>query len=250
MFPINVKSKYFNLKSNSWQEVEYKIDKKLNLDYSDCSWITIDGEFTGLYPQRDKDVLWTIGSEDKDGNLRVEMLYTFDGDADLSVLKELVLSDKEKYFFYGQMDIAHLYKILGVKIAQPVFDVKVVSKVVRSYTGEHFIDGMMKSLCGVSEELTQKKEMGKSKEFGIHPSEWPAELHQYNVNDVAYLHHLAEKLKTMAKRLDREEVMNSINAALPELAVIYANGYYRDVFIHSYNDTDMASAPIIPRFGK
>ncbi len=249
MLPIEVKSKYFETKTRTWKEIYYKIDKHLSYDYSKSTWVTIDGEFTGLYPQRDKDVLWTIASDDENGNLRIEMLYTFEGDADLSKLKEILQSDKEKYFYYGQMDIAHLYKMTGIKIAQPIFDIKVASKVIRTYTGEHTIDGLMKSLCGVTEELVNKREMGKSKEFGIHPSEWSPELHQYNVNDVAYLKDIAEALKKMAKRLEREDVLNAVHIALPELAVLYANGYYRDVFIHSYNDTDMASAPMLPRFG-
>jgi ribonuclease D len=248
--PLNIKAKYFDIKINSWREIEVKIDKKLNFDYSQCNWFAIDGEFTGLYPVRDRDVLWTIASEDTNGELRAEMIYTFDGDADLELFREIISSDKEKYFYFGQMDMAFLYKLLGVKVAQPVFDVKVVSKAIRSYTGEHYVDGLMKSLYGVTEELTQKKELGKSKEFGIHPSEWPIELHQYNINDVAYLRPLVLKLRKMAQRLDRVEVMNSINAALPELALIYASGYYRNIFDHGYNDTDIASGTIISRFGK
>jgi len=244
---LTTKAKYYDIKNKSWKEIEVKIDKKLNFDYSNSSWFAIDGEFLGLYPGRDKDVLWTIGSEDDNGNLRVEMIYTYEGDADISGLDELLQSDKEKMFFYGQIDLAFLYKLTGKKVAQPIFDVKVCSKVVRSYTGEHNIDGMVKSFAGTMEDIFPKREMGKFKEFGFSPETWDEQLHQYNVNDVAYLKFLSEKIKEMAKRIDKEEAMNAVNAALPELAVLYAKGYYRDVFSFTYNDTDMASGTVIPR---
>jgi ribonuclease D len=244
--PFTTKAKYYDIKNRIWRETEVSIDKKLNFDYSACTWFSIDGEFTGLYPQRDRDVLWTVASEDGEGNLRVEMIYTFEDDADLTTLKELLQSNKEKYLFYGQLDLAFLYKRTGLVIAQPLFDVKVVSKVVRTYTNDHSVDLMVKSFAGIDEDIFPKRDMAKSKEFANHPTTWSKELHQYNVNDVVYLKFIAENLKEMAKRLNREAVVDAINLTLPNLGVLSASGYYRNVFDHMYNDTDMTGA-IIPR---
>jgi len=244
---LSTKAKYYDLKNKSWKEIEVKIDKKLNFDYSHCNWFAIDGEFTGIYAQRDQDVLWTIASEDTEGNLRVEMLYTYENDADLSVLKELLESDKEKILWYGLLDLAFLMKRTGAKIKQPVFDVKLASRVVRTYTPEHNVDILLMSLFGTPNEVTKKKELGLLKEFGIKPEEWSEELHQYNVNDVAYLKEIAEKLKVMAEYLDRVEVVSNVNLALPHLSYLHTQGYYRDVFHPFYSDTDMQSGTILPK---
>ncbi len=243
---LKTKAKYYSLQDKKWQEIEVVIDKKLNFDYSHCSWFAIDGEFTGIYAQRDKDVLWTIASEDNQGNLRVEMLYTYQNDADLSVLKDLLLSDKEKLFWYGVLDLAFLMNRTGVRVSQPIFDVKIASRIVRTYTPEHNIDVLLTSLFSAPSDVTNKKELKLSKEFGIPPQEWSETLHQYNVNDVAYLRPISIKLKEMARYMNREEILNSMHRALPEIAYLNSQGFYRDVFNPFYNDTDMQSGILIP----
>lgn len=241
------KAKYYDLKNKAWKEIEVKIDKKLSFDYSHCNWFSIDGEFTGIYAQRDRDVLWTIASENKEGHLRVEMLYTYENDADLTILKDLLESDKEKIVWYGLLDFAFLMKRTGAKIKQPVFDVKLASKVLRTYTQEHNLDTLLMGLFGTPNEVTKKKDLGIFKEFGIRPEEWSEELHQYNVNDVIYLKDIAEKLKDMARYLDRVDVVNSVNQALPYISYLQTQGYYRDVFHPFYNDADMQSGIIISK---
>jgi ribonuclease D len=241
--------KYYDLKTNSWKEIEVSIDKKLNFDYSHCSWFAIDGEFMGLYPLRDKSVLWTIASEDVNGNQRVEMLYTLQGDADVTTLTELITSDKEKLFWVGKADMAFLYQLTGKKVSAPVYDIKLASKLVRTYTQEHSLDQLVSMFSGTKEEIVMKEQLGQLKEWIYDPSTWSPLLHQYNVNDVVYLRFLADKIKEMAKLSGREEVVDAANKVLPELAVLYANGYYRDVFDVMHKDVDMLNTPII-RGGK
>lgn len=247
---FTTKAKYYDLKNKSWKELEVIIDKKLNYDYSHCTWFAIDGEFTGVYPQRDKDVLWTIASDDANGNLRVEMIYTYNDDADLTVLKELLQSDKEKILWYGVLDLAFLMNRTGIKVAQPVFDVKISSRLIRTYTPEHNVDVLLMSLFDAPQEVTNKREMKLFKEFGTPPETWSNGLHQYNVNDVAYLKPISEELKKMAKYMDREEIIHSMHRALPEVSYLSSQGFYRDVFHPFYNDTDMNSATLLSTKGR
>lgn len=244
---ITTKCKYFHPKKKIWQEIEVKIDKKLNYDYSKCSWFAIDGEFTGLYPQRDKSVMWTLASEDENGGLRVEMLYTFDGDADFSVLKELIGSEKEKILWVGLADLAFLYKDTGIMMSQPLYDIRYASTITRTYTGEQSLDLLIMSLLKFPEDVTQKRLMGQSKEFALPPESWSETLHQYNVNDVIYLKALADEMKKLDARMGREELVQAANEVLPKSALLYANGFYRSIFTYGYKDVDMASGTIIPQ---
>lgn len=245
--PISIQSKYFDLKSKSWKEIKHKIDKKLNFDYSHCTWFAIDGEFMGLYPGRDKSVLWTIASEDTLGNLRIEMIYTFEDDCELDKLKELLLSDKEILLWTGMIDLAHLYKLTGVLPKGPIFDIQLASRIIRTYTNDLSMDQMIKNFSGITEDLTQKNLLRKGKEFAEHPSVWPPELHQYNVNDVIYLKYLKDKLAELGKRVGRYHLIEAANIALPSKAMLHAEGFYRDIFSFTYNDTDMTSGTVIPR---
>ena len=243
---VETKCKYFHPTKKVWQEIEVKIDKKLNFDYSKCTWFAIDGEFTGLYPQRDKSVMWTLASEDEEGNLRVEMLYTFDGDADLKTLTELITSDKEKIVWVGLADLAFLYKDTGVMMTQPIYDIRYASTISRTYTPEHSLDLLVLSLLKFNEDVTNKKVMGQSKEFALPPESWSETLHQYNVNDVIYLKALSDKLKELTVRMEREDLVKAANEVLPNLALLNAKGFYRNIFNFGYKDTDMGSGVVIP----
>lgn len=243
---LKIKAKYYNLNRDCWDEIEVPINTKLEYDYSHCSWFAIDGEFTGIYPQRDKDIIWTIASESINGELRVEMLYTYNNNPDITKLIELLQSDKEKIFWYGLLDIAYLIKRTGVKITQPIYDVKLASKLIRTYSPDHNVDILLANLFNLNNnEVTNKKDLKNFRELGMPIEKWSSTLHQYNVNDVIYLKPIADKLKEMAKFMNREDVVNSANKALPELANLQYHGFYRDIFHPMYNDTDMGSATLI-----
>ena len=245
---IEIDIRYFDLKTFAWKETKAVIGYELQYDYSHCTWVSIDGEFTGVYPQRDKDILWTIASQGEDGNLRIEMLYTFDDKADVSKLSELMASNKEKIFWYGVLDLAFLMKRTSLKVAQPVFDAKIASKLIRTYTPEHSVDSLLTNLFDAPSEVTNKKELKLFRELGRPIKQWPKALHQYNANDVMYLKPIADKLKEMSVFMNRKEIIDSMHIALPEIAFLQLNGFYRDVFHPFYNDTDMNSAPIL--YGK
>ncbi|MFW5719685.1 MAG: hypothetical protein ACOCXT_01505 [Candidatus Dojkabacteria bacterium] len=230
--------RYYDHQKDKWEEISFVIDRTLHFDYSHCRWCAIDGEFTGLYTGRDRSVLWTIASEDTEGKLRVEMLYTFDEQADVSRLRELILSDKEKLLWYGKLDIAFLYQLTGVKPAQPVYDVKLASLITRTYTQDHHMDIIYKLFVKKDVDIINKKEFHK-REWMTPFEDWDPELHQYNINDVIYLKPLADTLKEVTRFSGREEEVNAANSALPELGLLYAKGYYKDIFVHGYRDNDM-----------
>lgn len=232
-----VTSKYFDPRSNSWQEIEVLIDKKLNYDYSKCKWFAIDGEFTGLYPGRDKSTVWTLCSEDENGKMRIEMLYTYHDDADISVLSELLTSDKEKLFWYARADLAFLYQLTGKRVAQPMFDVKIAAILARTHT-QITIDSMVANYISSTEKIIDKTAL-MSADWVTDYQTWSPEVIQYNVNDVVYLRFLADKIKEIAKLANREDVIDAANRALPDLGIIYAKGFYKDVFTPGYKDNEM-----------
>lgn len=241
-----VSAKYFNVHEKKWDQLEIIIDKKLNYDYSHCSWVAIDGEFLGLYPGRDKSVLWTIASEDRDHKMRVEMLYTADGDADFTLLSELLCDTKiEKIFWVGLVDIAYLIKDTGV-VPQNIFDVRYASLIARTYTSDQSLDVMVSNFVQSGEQIFDKKQSGQSKEFGTPIEEWNDSLHQYNVNDVVYLKFLSDKIREIAKREGRTELLQNAFDALVNISQLYLAGFYRNIFVFGYKDTDMSGGTVIP----
>jgi ribonuclease D len=140
-----------------------------------------------------------------------------------------------------------LYKLTGSLIKQPIFDVQLASRIVRTYTGDYGMEQMIKNLFGVNEDILQKSLLKKGKEFAEDPTKWSPELHQYNVNDVAYLKILADKLKELAKRVGRDHLLDAANSVMPAKGLLHAEGFYRDIFSFTYNDTDMTSGIVIPR---
>ncbi|MEI7604054.1 MAG: hypothetical protein WCJ19_03475 [bacterium] len=232
------KSKYFNPVKKVWEEIEVIIDKKLNFDYSKCKWIALDGEFTGLYPGRDRSALWTICSENENGSMRVEMLYTYDLDADLSIFTDLITSDIEKLFYYGRVDIAYLYQLTGKKIAQPIFDVKLSSVVSRTHTVEHSLKTLVQNYISSTENIIDKTVLFNA-DWVEDYTKWSDSVIQYNVNDVVYLKFLSDKIKELTHLSGRDVSVDAVNNALPELGVLYSQGFYHNVFKHDYKDTDM-----------
>lgn len=233
--------KYYHPSRKEWTEINVGIDKKLNYDYSHCKWFAIDGEFTGIYPHRDRSVIWSICSEDTDGNLRIEMLYVYDDDADLTKLKELISSDKEKLLWYGKLDIAFLIQLTGIKMAQPIYDIKLASILTRTYTQENHLSSLCSLYIDPKIEIIPNKndpKVNARRDWMTDFTTWPIELHQYNVDDVIYLNHFAKHMKPATQKAKREELIATIMRALPELAEIYAMGFYRDVFAHNYDSRE------------
>ncbi len=241
-----VKAKYYDIPNKQWKTIEATIDKKLHFDYAHCTWFAIDGEFMGLYPQRDKTVIWTIVSEDEQGDLRCEMLYTYQGDADLTTLRQLLESDKEMLLYYGLSDLAFLYTLTGVKRMDHIYDIRIASTVARTYTSEHSIDSLVKMFSGSDDDIIKKKELGSLREWVFDPAEWDPKIHQYNINDVIYLKFLSEKMKEIARLGGREEEAQAAIGALPHLAILHAKGFYRNIFNFGYDDRQITSGTVLP----
>jgi ribonuclease D len=195
----------------------------LPADYQPGPSIAIDTETLGLNPHRDR--------------LCVVQISTGDGTADVvQILKDgpvpenlvRVLSDESvlKIFHFGRFDIAVLFHAFGV-VAQPVYDTKIASRLVRTYTDRHGLKELVRELIGA--EISKQQQS----------SDWGADTLtqaqiEYAASDVLHLHVLKEKLDAMLAREGRTDVAQDCFDFLPTRARLDLMGWPEiDIFAHS-----------------
>ncbi len=100
-----------------------------------------------------------------------------------------------KIFHYGRFDIAVLFQAFGV-LAQPVYDTKIASRLVRTYTDRHGLKDLVRELAGV--EISKQQQ---SSDWGADTLS-PAQI-EYAASDVLHLHALKDKLDAMLAREGR-----------------------------------------------
>jgi ribonuclease D len=186
--------------------------------------IAIDTEATGLQiPERDK--LSLIQICDEDGNVFIIQpnKVNFQAPNLVSVLEnEKIL----KIGHFLRFDKNALEFFLKCKMKN-IFDTKIASKIVRTYTDSHGLKNLVQEFCNKSLDKRQG-----SSDWNKDLSELSDKQLEYAANDVVYLHKIKNELEQMLIRENRMEIFKKCLSFLDARVELDQSGFKFDIFEH------------------
>ena len=186
--------------------------------------IAIDTEATGLQiPERDKLSLIQICDEKENVYIIQPNKKTYKAPNLVSVLE----NDKIlKIGHFLRFDKSGLEFFLKCKMKN-IFDTKIASKIVRTYTDAHGLKNLVQEFCNKNLDKRQGS------------SDWNKDINdlsdkqlEYAANDVIYLHKIKSELEKMLKRENRIELFNNCIKFLDTRVELDQNGFKFDIFEH------------------
>ncbi len=186
--------------------------------------IAIDTEATGLQiPERDK--LSLIQICDQNG-----VVYIIQPDRKNYKAPNLVkiLEDANilKIGHYLRFDKSALEFFLKCKIKN-IFDTKIASKVVRTYTDQHGLKNLVYEFC--NKNLDKRS---SSSDWNKDINELSDKQLEYAANDVIFLHKIKGELEKMLKRENRMDLYKNCITFLDTRIKLDQSGFKFDVFEH------------------
>ena len=186
--------------------------------------IAIDTEATGLQiPERDK--LSLIQICDEKGNV-----FIIQPDKDNYKAPNLVsVLENEKILKIGhflRFDKNALEFFLKCKIKN-IFDTKIASKIVRTYTDAHGLKNLVQEFCNKSIDKRQG-----SSDWNKDLDELTNKQLEYAANDVIYLHKIKTELEKMLIREKRIDVFKKCLTFLDTRVELDQKGFKEDIFEH------------------
>jgi ribonuclease D len=186
--------------------------------------IAIDTEATGLQiPERDK--LSLIQICDEKGNVFIVQpnKNNFKAPNLVSVLEnEKIL----KIGHFLRFDKNALEFFLKCKMKN-IFDTKIASKIVRTYTDSHGLKNLVQEFCNKSLDKRQG-----SSDWNKDINELSDKQLEYAANDVIYLHRIKAELETMLVREKRMDLFKRCLIFLDTRVELDQNGFKFDIFEH------------------
>ena len=186
--------------------------------------ISIDTEATGLQiPERDKLSLIQICDEKENVYIIQPNKKTYEAPNLVSVLEnENIL----KIGHFLRFDKSGLEYFLKCKMKN-IFDTKIASKIVRTYTDAHGLKNLVQEFCNKNLDKRQGS------------SDWNKDINdlsdkqlEYAANDVIYLHKIKSELEKMLKRENRMELFKNCIKFLDTRVELDQNGFKFDIFEH------------------
>ena len=186
--------------------------------------IAIDTEATGLQiPERDKLSLIQICDEKENVYIIQPNKKTYQAPNLVSVLQ----NDKIlKIGHFLRFDKNALEFFLKCKM-ENIFDTKIASKIVRTYTDAHGLKNLVQEFCNKNLDKRQGS------------SDWNKDINdlsdkqlEYAANDVIYLHKIKSELEKMLIREGRIEMFKSCINFLNTRVELDQNGFKFDIFEH------------------
>jgi len=186
--------------------------------------IAIDTEATGLkIPERDKLSLIQICGEDGE-------VYIIQPDRNNYKAPNLVsLLENEKILKIGhflRFDKNALEYFLKCKMKN-IFDTKIASKIVRTYTDQHGLKNLVFEFCNKSLDKRQG-----SSDWNKDIEELTDKQLEYAAGDVIYLHKIKTQLEKMLVREKRIDLFNRCISFLDTRIELDQNGFKFDIFEH------------------
>jgi len=186
--------------------------------------IAIDTEATGLkIPERDKLSLIQICGEDGE-------VYIIQPDRNNYKAPNLVsLLENEKILKIGhflRFDKNALEYFLKCKMKN-IFDTKIASKVVRTYTDQHGLKNLVFEFCNKSLDKRQG-----SSDWNKDIDELTDKQLEYAAGDVIYLHKIKAQLEKMLLREKRMDLFKRCISFLDTRIELDQNGFKFDIFEH------------------
>ena len=186
--------------------------------------IAIDTEATGLQiPERDKLSLIQICDENKNVFIIQPNKKNFKAPNLVSILE----NDKIlKIGHYLRFDKNALEFFLKCKIKN-IFDTKIASKVVRTYTDQHGLKNLVFEFCNKNLDKRQG-----SSDWNKDIDELTDKQLEYAAGDVIYLHKIKEQLEKMLVREKRMDLFKRCISFLDTRIELDQNGFKFDIFEH------------------
>ena len=186
--------------------------------------IAIDTEATGLkIPERDKLSLIQICGEDGE-------VYIIQPDRNNYKAPNLVsLLENQKILKIGhflRFDKNALEYFLKCKMKN-IFDTKIASKIVRTYTDQHGLKNLVFEFCNKSLDKRQG-----SSDWNKDIDELTDKQLEYAAGDVIYLHKIKAQLEKMLIREKRMDLFNRCINFLDTRIELDQNGFKFDIFKH------------------
>ena len=186
--------------------------------------IAIDTEATGLQiPERDKLSLIQICDEEKNIYIIQPNRKTYKAPNLVSVLENDQLL-KIGHFF--RFDKSALEFFLKCELKN-IFDTKIASKIIRTYTDSHGLKNLVQEFCNKSLDKRQGS------------SDWNKDINdlsdkqlEYAANDVIYLHKIKSELEQMLIREGRMDLFKRCISFLGTRIELDHSGFKFDIFEH------------------
>ncbi len=200
--------------------IHYKLHKNdLPADVVFGDVLSIDSEFMGLNPHRDRLCLLQI----YDGNPeKLVHLVQFDKDSYAAPNLRKLMSDKtkQKLFFFARADMQWIGQYLGV-IVENVCCLRIASRVARTYTQDHGLEDVLRHVLGLKISKEQQ-----CTDWGS--ANLTDDQLKYASNDVLHLHALKEKLDSMLAREGRAHIAEGLSACLPAVVTADLAGWLNE----------------------
>ena len=186
--------------------------------------IGIDTEATGLQiPERDKLSLIQISDE----NQNVYIIQPNKNNYKAPNLVSVLENDRIiKIGHFLRFDKNALEYFMKCKIKN-IFDTKIASKIVRTYTDSHGLKNLVQEFCNKSLDKRQG-----SSDWNKDINELSDKQLEYAANDVIYLHKIKSELEKMLLREKRMDVYNKCLSFLDTRVELDQNGFKFDIFEH------------------
>jgi len=186
--------------------------------------IAIDTEATGLQiPERDKLSLIQICDENENVYIIQPNKNNFSTPNLSSILEnEQIL----KIGHFLRFDKNALEYFLKCKIKN-IFDTKIASKIVRTYTDSHGLKNLVQEFCNKSLDKRQG-----SSDWNKDINELTDKQLEYAANDVIYLHKIKKELEKMLIREKRIDLFKRCLSFLDTRVELDQNGFKFDIFEH------------------
>ena len=186
--------------------------------------IAIDTEATGLQiPERDK--LSLIQICDENGNVFIIQPNKNNYKAPnlISVLENNKILKIGHFLRFDKNALEHFLKCK----MQNIFDTKIASKIVRTYTDAHGLKNLVQEFCNKSIDKRQGS------------SDWNKDINdlsdkqlEYAANDVIFLHKIKGELEKMLIRENRLDVFKKCISFLDTRVELDQKGFKEDIFEH------------------
>ena len=186
--------------------------------------VAIDTEATGLkIPERDKLSLIQICAENGDVHIIQPDRKSYKAPNLVSVLEnEKIL----KIGHFLRFDKSALEYFLKCKIKN-IFDTKIASKCVRTYTDQHGLKNLVFEFCNKNLDKRQG-----SSDWNKDIDEMTDKQLEYAANDVIYLHKIKNNLEKMLVREKRMDLYKRCINFLDTRIELDQTGFKFDVFEH------------------
>jgi len=188
------------------------------------SSLAIDTEGSGLQiPNRDNLSLIQLSTGNNDAYIIQPDRKNYKAP---NIVKILENDEVTKIGHYLRYDVSALEFFLKCNIKN-IWDTKICSKLVRTYTQNHGLKDLVQEFCGKKID----KKLGSS-DWNKKLDELTDAQLQYCSNDVIYLHKIKEELHKMLVREKRQDLYENCIKFLKTRIKLDQNGFTEDIFQH------------------